>query len=172
MECIHSFGVVHRDIKPQNFVIGYNINNKKNIYIIDFGLSSWFINNNGNHIPFNSSCSPVGTARYASLNNHRGIHQTRRDDLESIGYMIIYFLKKELPWQGLRERDRVKKWKKIEIKKDSVSNNILSKGLPKEFCQYIQYVKKLKYDEKPEYDKLKRMFKKLQNGLNDKKLDW
>ena len=160
MQDIHSKGIVHRDIKPQNFIISRNPNSNK-IYVIDFGLSSWYINSIGEHISYNDECSPVGTARYASLNNHRGIHQTRRDDLESIGYMIVFFLKKELPWQGLREPGRVKKWKKIQQKKASTTNHSLTAGLPMEFCYYLDNVKKLKYNEKPEYSKLCRVFKKL-----------
>ena len=160
MQDIHSKGIVHRDIKPQNFIISRNPNSNK-IFVIDFGLSSWYINSLGEHISYNDECSPVGTARYASLNNHRGIHQTRRDDLESIGYMICFFLKKELPWQGLREPGRVKKWKKIQQKKASTSNHSLTAGLPMEFCYYLDNVKKLKYNEKPQYSKLIRVFKKL-----------
>ena len=173
MEQVHSRGVVHRDIKPQNFIIG--INDQSKIFCIDFGLSSWFINCLGNHIPYQENCSPVGTARYASLCNHRGIHQTRRDDLESIGYMIVYFLKGELPWQGLKEHDRVKKWKKIENKKASVSNQQLTQGLPHEFCYYLDYVKKLKFDQRPDYEKLRKVFRKLYQACgfkNDKIFDW
>jgi len=160
IEAIHSRGIVHRDIKPQNFIISADANSNK-IHVIDFGLSSWFVNSVQEHIEYNENCSPVGTARYASINNHRGIHQTRRDDLESIGYMICFFMKGSLPWQGLREAGRVRKWRKIEQKKSSVSNHSLTQGLPMEFCYYLDNVKKLKYDERPEYRKLINVFKKL-----------
>ena len=156
---IHSKGITHRDIKPQNFILSRN-QFQNRIHVIDFGLSSWFRTAMDEHIPF-SKCSPVGTARYASINNHRGVHQTRRDDLESIGYMVIFFLKGELPWQGIREPRRVKKWKKIQQKKQSVSNASLTQGLPMEFCYYLDSVKKLAYDEAPNYDKLIKVFKKL-----------
>jgi len=156
---IHGKGIAHRDIKPQNFILNRNPCSNR-IHVIDFGLSSWFRTAMGEHIPF-SKCSPVGTARYASINNHRGVHQTRRDDLESIGYMVIFFLKGELPWQGIREPRRVKKWKKIQQKKQSVSNASLTQGLPMEFCYYLDTVKKLQFDETPNYEKLIKVFKKL-----------
>jgi len=160
IEAIHAKGIVHRDIKPQNFIISCNpLSNK--LYIIDYGLSSWFINSVNEHIAFNDKCSPVGTARYASIHNHRGVHQTRRDDLESIGYMICFFMKGSLPWQGLREAGRVRKWRKIEQKKSSVSNATLTQGLPMEFCYYLDHVKKLKYGQKPNYKKLVNVMKKL-----------
>ena len=168
VEQVHEHGVVHRDIKPQNFVIG--LNDEKKIYVIDFGLSTLYVDDRNKHKKYFENCSPVGTARYASLNTHRGIHQTRRDDLESIGYMIIYFLKSELPWQGVREHNRVKKWRKIEEKKASVTNAQLTNGLPQQFCYYLDYVKKLKFDQTPDYKKLRKMFEKIQNQSIE--LDW
>jgi len=156
---VHSMGIVHRDIKPQNFILDHNpLSNK--VHVIDFGLSSWYLNAMDEHIP-HSRCSPVGTARYASINNHAGVHQTRRDDLESIGYMVIFFLKGELPWQGIREAKRVKKWKKIQNKKESVSNSTLTQNLPLEFCHYLETVKRLRFEEEPNYEKLIKVFKKL-----------
>lgn len=160
IEDIHSKGIVHRDIKPQNFIVNRNPTSNK-LHVIDFGLSSWFKTSIGGHIPFNDQCSPVGTARYASIHNHKGVHQTRRDDLESIGYMMVFFLKKELPWQGMREPRRVKKWRKIQQKKESVSCYDLTQGLPNEFTYYLDTVRKLEYDEKPDYKKLIRVFKRL-----------
>lgn len=157
---IHSKGIVHRDIKPQNFIISRDPNCNK-VFVIDFGLSSWFINSSGQHIEYNEECSPVGTARYASINNHRGVHQTRRDDLESIGYMIVFFMKQELPWQGLKEQGRVNKWRKIQEKKQQTSTYDLTNGLPSEFTYYLDYVKKLRYEQLPDYEKLINVFKKL-----------
>lgn len=178
MEELHGKGIVHRDIKPQNFIVGRNEKNAHKVYVIDFGLSSWFINSVGEHIAYNDQCSPVGTARYASLGNHRGIHQTRRDDLESIAYMIIFFLKNQLPWQGIRANDRVKKWRKIEQKKAAINSQQLTKDLPHEFFYYLEYVKKLKYDEKPDYERLRRVFRKYLDahgfdwGNGHPKVDW
>jgi len=174
LEEIHKCGIVHRDIKPQNFIVG--INDPSKIFIIDFGLSAFFVNNfTGSHIPYQDNCASVGTARYASLNNHRGIHQTRRDDLESVGYVILFCLKGELPWQGLCEENRVKKWKKIENYKQAINISELTHGLPPEFCFYLDYVKKLKFDEKPDYEKLRKVFRNLyeMRGFKyDKNLDW
>lgn len=112
MEQIHKSGIVHRDVKPQNFLVGRSEPNR--VYVIDFGLSC-FYENDGVHVRKREGLKPCGTARYASLNNHRGVNQTRRDDLEAIAYMFIYLLKGGLPWQrkkGKRKRfepgDRVK----------------------------------------------------------------
>ena len=101
MDKVHSKRILYRDTKPNNFVIGGCEENKNKVYIIDFGLSKYYKNSNGEHIPLISGKKLCGTARYASISTHEGNEQSRRDDLECVGHVLLYFLKGKLPWQGL-----------------------------------------------------------------------
>jgi len=97
IESFHSAKYIHRDIKPENFMIGNN-ENSNIVYLIDYGLSKKYIEKDGSHIKYMDKKGLVGTARYTSVNAHLGIEQSRRDDLISIGYLIVYFMKGRLPW--------------------------------------------------------------------------
>lgn len=109
LEYIHSKSFMHRDVKPANFLVGTEPNDH-NIYVIDFGLSKRYRDRKTHvHIPYNDRKSLTGTARYASINTHRGIEQSRRDDLESLGYVLMYFNRGKLPWQGLRAKTKKRK---------------------------------------------------------------
>ena len=154
---LHSKNYLHRDIKPENFLIGIGFQSNK-VYMIDFGLSKKYKDNKMNHLPYKEHRPLTGTTRYASINNHLGIEQSRRDDLESIGYVLIYFLKKRLPWQGMQGSTKQSKYDKIMEKKLSVNIDILCKDLPMEFSVYLKYVRNLRFDERPDYDFLKNLF--------------
>ena len=97
VEFIHSKRIIHRDIKPDNFTLGRGKNSYK-VYIIDFGLAKKYMNSSGDHIAYREGKGLTGTARYASINTHLGVEQSRRDDLECLGYVFVYFLKGLLPW--------------------------------------------------------------------------
>lgn len=156
IETLHENGFIHRDIKPDNFLIGIG-SNKNRMYMIDFGLSKEFLID-GKHIPIKSGKTFTGSFRYSSLRNHKGFEQSRRDDLESIGYMLIYFLRGNLPWQGLKGSTKSKRANAIFDVKKNIKLTDLCKDLPKEFMKYVKYCRELKYDEKPDYNYLRSLF--------------
>jgi len=168
IEHIHSKGYLHGDIKPENFVIG--IDDQRIIYIIDFGLSKKYRSDRtGNHIQFCVTKKMNGTARYASTNSLRGVEISRRDDLESLAYMLLYFIVKKLPWQGVRANTLQNRYKKIYYMKKKLINDEIFLSLPNEFQEFYKDIKKLKFEEKPNYNKLKEYFRILlkKNGLNE-----
>lgn len=173
VETMHNRHLIHRDIKPANFVIGYH--NTSLVHCIDFGLSKRYRHPRTlQHIPYRDGRSLTGTPRYASINNHLGIEQSRRDDLESIGYVLIYFLRGVLPWQGLKAKTASKKYKMIMEKKQSVSISDLCQGCPIQFAEYLSYCRNLTFDSKPDMQYLKGLFRDLymQNGYANSGLEW
>ena len=124
IENVHTRQFLHRDIKPENFLIGTSANAYK-IYIIDFGLAKRYIQKDGTHLPYRDGKSLTGTARYASIYTHLGIEQSRRDDLEGLGYVIMYLLKSSLPWQNLKAENKKDKYERIMEKKISTTIEVL-----------------------------------------------
>lgn len=166
VDTLHSRHLIHRDIKPANFVIGLG-ENAANIYCVDFGLSKRYRHpKNLQHIPHRDGRSLTGTPRYASINNHLGIEQSRRDDLESIGYVLIYFLKGSLPWQGLKAKNAQKKYRLILEKKQQVSIAQLCQGCPSQFAEFLAYTRSLKFDAKPDIPYLRKLFRDLYHAQN------
>ncbi|XP_042411183.1 casein kinase 1-like protein 4 [Zingiber officinale] len=161
IEYVHSKGFLHRDIKPDNFLMG--LGRKANqVYIIDFGLAKRYRDSNTNrHIPYRENKNLTGTARYASCNTHLGIEQSRRDDLESLGYVLLYFLRGSLPWQGLKAATKKQKYDKICEKKLSTPIEVLCKSHPVEFASYFHYCHSLTFEQRPDYGFLKRLFRDL-----------
>lgn len=169
---IHSCGFLHRDIKPDNFVLGHT--DTKKLYCVDFGLAKRYIKKNGEHIPYSENKRFCGTARYASIAAHKQLEQGRKDDLEAIGYILIYMYRGKLPWQGIKNKDKKVRYKLIGEKKVSCTEEELCEGMPKEFCVFLKYVRNMDFDEKPHYSALRNMFVKLYESKNYKsdKLDW
>ncbi|XWS64761.1 hypothetical protein CRYUN_Cryun05aG0031200 [Craigia yunnanensis] len=175
VEYMHSRGFLHRDIKPDNFLMG--LGRKANqVYIIDYGLAKKFRDlQTHKHIPYRENKNLTGTARYASVNTHLGVEQSRRDDLESLGFVLMYFLLGSLPWQGLKAGTKKQKYDKISEKKMLTPVEVLCKSYPSEFISYFHYCRSLRFEDKPDYSYLKRLFRDLfiQEGYQfDYVFDW
>lgn len=176
IEYVHAKNFIHRDIKPDNFLIGLGKRKLNQVYIIDFGLAKKYRDpKTHQHIPYVEHKSLTGTARYASINTHLGIEQSRRDDLESLGFVLMYFNRGSLPWQGLKAQTKKEKYNKIAEKKMSTPVEILCKHFPTEFATYLNYCRALRFDDKPDYAYLRRLFRDLffrQGYAADYRFDW
>ena len=171
---IHDNHFIHRDIKPDNFAIGYE--DHCQIYILDFGLAKKYRSSKTlKQIPMIKHSRLTGTARYASINALKGFEQSRRDDMESLGYVLVYLLKGILPWQGIAAKTKEEKYAKILNKKISVSTEKLLKNEPKELVDYIKHCKSLKYEQEPDYDYLSGLFSNILKNMGeniDYRFDW
>ncbi|XP_066343391.1 casein kinase 1-like isoform X1 [Miscanthus floridulus] len=161
VEYMHTKGFLHRDIKPDNFLMG--LGRKANqVFVIDYGLAKKYRDlQTHKHIPYRENKNLTGTARYASVNTHLGVEQSRRDDLESLGYVLMYFLRGSLPWQGLKAGTKKQKYDRISEKKMLTPVEVLCKSYPSEFTAYFHYCRSLRFEDKPDYSYLKRLFRDL-----------
>lgn len=175
LEYVHTKSFIHRDVKPDNFLIGLG-KRQSVIHIIDFGLAKKYRDPRSHqHIPYRENKNLTGTARYASINTHIGIEQSRRDDLESLGYVLMYFIRGSLPWQGLKANTKKQKYERIMDRKMSTSTEQLCKGYATEFRSYFEYCRSLRFEDRPDYAYLKRLFKELfyRKGFQyDNMFDW
>lgn len=161
LEFVHRKNFLYRDIKPDNFVMGTG---KKghHVYLIDFGLAKKFRNpQTHQHIPYKDGKGLVGTVRYCSINTHLGIEQSCRDDLEAVGYVLVYFLRGSLPWQGLRARTTQQKYDLVSKKKMETPVEEICRGIPSEFAAFINHCRSLGFEGKPDYASLRKSFRDL-----------
>ena len=192
LEFIHSKDIIHRDIKPMNVTIGKEQQNL--IYLIDFGFAHKFRSTKtGKHIRFQNIKKVFGSMRYLSINANKGYEQSRRDDLESLGYTLIHLAKNNLPWIYIEKQD-IQKMKKYKLVCDCKINNsphILCSGIHENFAKYLTYVRNLEFEEEPDYNYMRNLFldvlskyhynndlmfswllnKKLKEGIDTKSLD-
>ena len=172
---IHDKNFIHRDVKPDNCVMGSDELNE-NLYLIDFGLAKKYRSSRTlEQYPMIKKKKLTGTARYASIHALEGLEQSRRDDMESVGYVMAYLLRGGLPWQGLKIKTKENKYKNILEKKKEISSEELFKGFPVEFAEILDNIKKLEYTEEPEYEMLRNKLLSLCKRLNynfDYVYDW
>ncbi|KAG0351159.1 serine/threonine protein kinase, partial [Gamsiella multidivaricata] len=133
---------------------------KPHLSIVDFGLASHYRDASGKHIPNRGSTKhKVGTARYASINIHCGREHTRRDDIESVGYMLLELMIGTLPWSGISARNSRQGWAKMREIKEDIDLDELCEGLPRGFMTYIGYTRSLRFDEEPDYEYLQNLLR-------------
>jgi len=152
LQYIHSRNLIHRDLKPSNIVMGDK--NVNLVYIIDFGLLKQFRDPDTRaHIPYRQGRGFTGTAQFASINSHLGLELGRRDDLESLAYILIYFLHGSLPWK--------KRGKNIHLMKQKITSQNIYQGLPLELRTFLELSQSLSFDSKPDYDHYYNLFDSL-----------
>lgn len=177
VQTIHEKNLIYRDIKPDNFLIGRPNSKTQNvIHVVDFGMAKQYRDpKTKQHIPYRERKSLSGTARYMSINTHLGREQSRRDDLEALGHVFMYFLRGGLPWQGLKAATNKQKYEKIGEKKQTTPIKDLCDSFPEEFNKYLSYVRNLGFEDTPDYDYLRDLFTqalKSTGEVEDGEYDW
>lgn len=174
MTRLHGSSYIHRDIKPDNFLVGIGPE-KSQIFLIDFGLAKRFKSVDRVHIKKYEGKKLIGTARYASINSHKGVELSRRDDLESLGYLLIYFINGRLPWQNIPADTKEEKYQKIGEMKESIPLPRLCEGTPTEIFNFMAHVRSLEFKEKPNYTYLRSLLINAFNRIGytyDNFFDW
>ena len=155
---LHDKGFLHRDIKPENFLLGATGIQGKEVYLVDYGLCKRYRMSSTDHIPYKEGKRLTGTVRYASVHVHLGEEQSRRDDLESLGYVGVFLIKRKLPWMGLGGKDKGEMHQRVMTAKVHCSSEDLCEGLPVAFLQFFRHVRSLTFDASPDYALLRSFF--------------
>eukprot|EP00930_Biecheleria_cincta_P090871 TRINITY_DN80357_c0_g1_i1.p1 TRINITY_DN80357_c0_g1~~TRINITY_DN80357_c0_g1_i1.p1 ORF type:complete len:399 (-),score=52.54 TRINITY_DN80357_c0_g1_i1:114-1310(-) len=175
VEFVHESGVIHRDIKPHNFCMGLGTRSS-HVRILDFGLAKQYRDlKTGQHIPFRKCTSIIGTDRYASLNVHNLFEPSRRDDMESVGYSLVHFLRGDLPWQGVKRKSKLERREAVRLCKAAIGFHELCKGFPVEFVEYFEHCRSLQFADRPDYDLLRSQMAAVferEQLRNDLRFDW
>ncbi|KAK9767267.1 Palmitoylated plasma membrane-bound casein kinase, variant 2 [Basidiobolus ranarum] len=177
VESVHEHNLIYRDIKPDNFLIGRpHSKHASQVFMVDFGMAKYYRDpKTKQHIPYRERKSLSGTARYMSINTHLGREQSRRDDLEALGHVIMYFLKGALPWQGLKAANNKQKYQRIGEKKQTTPIKELGQGYPEEFGDYLKYARELGFDANPDYKYLRGLFDRALEKMGERDdgiFDW
>lgn len=177
IEEVHRHDLIYRDIKPDNFLIGrQGFPDENKVHLIDFGMAKQYRDpRTKQHIPYREKKSLSGTARYMSINTHLGREQLRRDDLEALGHVFFYFLRGQLPWQGLKAPNNKQKYEKIGDKKRTTSSAVLCEGFPKQFAEYLDSVRSLPFEAEPAYEEYRMLLLSVLDDLGthaDGDFDW
>lgn len=163
LRIVHESGFIHSDIKPENILLGLPASPEEHMsFLMDFGFSSSFIDpHTKRHTKMRKHGSCLGTPRYASLNVHKGYTLSRRDDLESVAYMLIFLMKGTLPWSGLVLKKHESRWTRILQVKQRVQVADLCANLPPQFATFLEYTRGLGFSQDPDYPYMLGLFKSL-----------
>jgi len=157
LQFVHVLGYLHRDLKPDNLAMGMG-KRSHHLYLIDFGLAKKYMDKSTQHIPFRDGKSLTGTARYVSIATHKGMQQARRDDMESLGHVLIFLAKGSVPWQAVRSNNKNEKYEKIMAMKIATPPTVLCARLPNAFHKFLSYSRNLKFEEEPNYEYCRQLF--------------
>ena len=168
LAALHSQGYVHRDIKPDNVLLGGELDSpaSKDVYLIDFGICRQFRNKNGEHTPLKTNQPFAGNVIFSSRNALLNYSCSRRDDLEALIYLLIFLYKGSLPWIT----EKLVNLKEYAQCKAKATRYTLCESMPSEFGDLLDYVRNMKYDEEPDYRYMKQLLKRsiLDLGSADK----
>jgi len=178
LQYVHDCGVLYRDIKPHNFLMGLGEKGCGRVHLVDFGLCKRYRNEStGSHSRMRvvKGRGVTGTVRYSSVNIHDGCDASRRDDLLSLGYVLMHLLRGDLPWLGLSAKSKKAKHELIRKRKVQTSDEDLCAGWPYELVQYFQHCRSLDFYDRPDYEKLQGLLDSILANLgssNDLRYDW